>query len=186
MNLGNPRWEEVARALARGSTYVEACAAAGLEGMNATQCAKLCKRPDIIKRVNELKTEFERKLNLDTEALEDMTPEEIKKLVTPDFLVRELVISIKMSQTAAQFNATKALIELLGKEIGMFGGNGAKDSNNNNDAITNNQTNIINVLQNIHKLPDMSAAMHDITPQSKFKTKSLDKISLMDDEEEVS
>ena len=173
MMLANPKNELIAKALSRGASYEEACAQGGYTGINATQAASICKRPDILARVDELQRELEDRLGMDTDAIEKMTPEQVRGLVTEDFLIKELVMAIKLSQTAAQFNATKSLIELLGKEIGMFGGNGAAVQDKDGDGKRDTNV-IVNVLQNIHKLADMSYSMVDVTPsKGRLRTEAI-------------
>lgn len=173
MNLSNPKHEQFARSLNRGQSAYEAGVTAGFENLNKTQAQALAKKPEIVKRVNELAAEQEHKLNSDVDDIEGMTPDQVRLLINENFLIKELVVSIKMSQQAGQFNATKALIELLGKEIGMFGGNG-KTIDEETGEITSNQTNIlINVLNNITGIEKMSEEMVDITPVNKLRTKRI-------------
>lgn len=169
--LPNPKHELIAKSLSRGASAEEACKMAGLTGINATQANALCKRPDIVARVGELSDRLEKTLNTDIETIEGMEPDDVRKLLTENYLIKELIVSIKLSQTAGQFNATKSLIELLGKEIGMFGGSG-----NTNDDTTKDKSKesvIINVLQNLNAISDMSEQMIDITPKNKLATKKV-------------
>lgn len=153
---------------------MEAVRQAGYTGMNVTQARKICGEPHIVARVDELNAQMEKTLDDSIESIQSMSPGEARKLITEDFLLKELLISIKLSQVASQFNATKQLIELLGKEIGMFGGSGAADNDKGEDK---NKTNVIvNVLQNINKISDMTNEMVDVTPQvsKRIKTKQIE------------
>ena len=182
-NLANPKHELFARGLARGMSSEEAYKAAGfkvddkIDGKSGN-AFKLSKLPAIVSRVNELVNEMEVKVGTSIEALEEMTPDEVRNLITTNIIIKEIVVSIKMSQQSGQFAATKALIELLGKEIGMFGGNGSVD-NNDGANVTNNTQVILNVLQNIDQLSDMSKQLVDVTPRSKFAHDKVDESNMI-------
>lgn len=184
MNLANPKHELVAKALARGATYMDAVTQAGFTGINKTQAEALCKSPKIVNRTKQIMDELEDRLALTADTLEDMDPEAVQRLITESWIIKELVVSIKQSQVAGQFNATKALLEMLGKEIGMFGGNGSNGDEKGRGAIEDKSNIVINLLQNIHEVSSMSEELKDVTPDSKFKTKQAQHIDMITDKED--
>lgn len=176
MMLANPRHEMFAAALFRGASYEDAGKQANLGGMNVSSLKQLAQEPKIQKRVTELRNEADKVLGDTLDDLETMTAAQVRALVDENWIIRELVMSIKMSQVASQFNATKALIEMLGKEIGMFGGNGTAGKEDDPNKSVEKVNIVMNVLQNIGKIQDMSDEMVNVTPDrtSKVKTQKIE------------
>lgn len=106
--LKNEMWEKFAQAAARGVNQTKSALEAGYSETSAhVRGCELAKKPEIVKRVEELQAKAQKAA---VAAL----------AVDRQWVLRELVANAEAARTANNQNAVNRALELVGKELGMF------------------------------------------------------------------
>lgn len=133
--LHNVKWEMFCRHLAMGKNLTQAYIAAGYE--NTTSCGSaasiLSKRPEIKARMQEL---IDERIagGSGTSPTQVAAFKEVQQraaidgVIDPLWVVEQLIENVKLSREAGQFAASNKALEMLGKEVGLFREENAKNN----------------------------------------------------------
>jgi hypothetical protein len=164
--LENTRWEDYARALARGAVQEDAYEAAGFNKHRGA-ASRLANNPVIVERVREIKAERAALLSGPTVHDEDQQNEHGEHTIpiNNDFVLQQLAkVSLSAQQVGNHKDAIKAL-EMLGQYLGLSFADKTKTAQegNSNPAGGGNTFNILALTDALAKHTNQ-IEMKNITP----------------------
>lgn len=124
--LANTRWELFCIGVVQGKTQKQAYRDAGFTETGDSAASGLIKRPEIKARIAELieeKTQFSGKTlggDGDLDAKGSLAYFETTGEIDKNWVIQQLMENMRLARDAGQFSAANKVLELLGKEAGMF------------------------------------------------------------------
>ncbi len=111
--LANARWEQFAKDLALGVTQRQAYKSSGFKGKDPDSAAsRLAKNEQVAARVKELKRRATER---------ELSKVIAKTAITKEYLMEQLLDNAELAKQSGAWGPRNRAIELMGKEIGMFG-----------------------------------------------------------------
>lgn len=167
--LTKPKWENMARNLARGMTQPDAYEQAGFK-RDATNASRLANNPVILERVQEIQEEREKILSgpnaYDPEA-DDGEGEQVA--ITQEWVLERLAANVISAQTVGNHSAANKALEMLGQYLGMSFADKtapAKGDNHENPGLgTGNTFNVLSMTEGLAQMLAPPAPIKDITPE---------------------
>lgn len=166
--LTKPKWENMARNLARGMTQEEAYAQAGFV-RNAANAHRLATNPVVLERVDELRDEREEILSGPNVFDPEQGDEGEQIAVTPEWVIERLAANVISAQSTGNHKAANEALQMLGQYLGMSFADKtqkSKDGESHGPALGGGNT--FNILQLTDALTEhtqkLTNGMTDITP----------------------
>lgn len=168
--LEKPKWEAMARNLARGMVQEEAHAQAGF-ARHSGAASRMANHPEIVARVEEIRNEREAILagpSVIDEGEENDHGDNLF-IVNETWVIQQLAKNVVSAQQVGNHSAANKALEMLGQHLGMsFADSKAKAADGSNPSLgqgnTFNFMAVNDMLTNHRQQIEQKTKMKDITP----------------------